>query len=116
MLFALVYAWLRLLLDLVDIRLRIHDPEAELLLFRHQLRCVRRQVKRPQVNAADRMIMAALSRLVNRAAFAGILAHNSTWATPGSDRPLALTNLCASHVQTRRLRSTGAGGGGGEAA
>ena len=58
MLFALVYAWLRLLLDLVDVRLRIHDPEAELLLLRHQLRVVRRQVNRPQLNAAYRTIMA----------------------------------------------------------
>ncbi len=47
MLFALVYSMLRLLLDLVDVRLRVHDPEAELLLLRHQLRVVRRQVKRP---------------------------------------------------------------------
>jgi hypothetical protein len=47
MLFAVVYAWLRLLLDLVDVRLRVNDPEAELLLLRHQLRVVRRQVKRP---------------------------------------------------------------------
>jgi len=33
MLFAFVYSWLRLFLDLVDVRLRVHDPEAELLLF-----------------------------------------------------------------------------------
>jgi len=61
MLLALLYSWLRLLLDLVDVRLQVHDPEAELLLLRHQLRVVRRQVKRPQLNAADRTIMAALS-------------------------------------------------------
>ena len=65
MIFALVYSWLRLL---VDVRLRVHNPEAELLLLRHQLRVVRRQVKRPQLNAADRTIMAALSQVVNRAA------------------------------------------------
>jgi hypothetical protein len=41
MLLALVYSLLRLLLDLVDVRLRVHDPEAELLLLRHQLRVVR---------------------------------------------------------------------------
>ncbi len=38
MLLALVYSWLRLLLDLVDVRPRVHNPEAELLLLRHQLR------------------------------------------------------------------------------
>jgi len=60
MLFALVYSWLRLLLDLADVRLRVRDPEAELLLLRHQLRVVRRQVKRPRPRAADRAIMAAV--------------------------------------------------------
>ncbi len=33
MLLALVYSMLRLLLDLVDVRLRVHDCEAELLLL-----------------------------------------------------------------------------------
>lgn len=61
MLFALVYSLLRLLLNLVDVRLRVFDPEAELLPLRHQLRIVRRQVKGPQLNTADRTIMAALS-------------------------------------------------------
>jgi hypothetical protein len=42
MVFAFVYSLLRLLLDLVDVRLRVHDLEAELLLLRHQLRVVRR--------------------------------------------------------------------------
>ena len=78
MLFAVVYAWLRLLLDLVDVRLRVNDPEAELLLLRHQLRVVRRQVKRPQLNTADRVIMAALSRLVDRGAWAGLLVQPET--------------------------------------
>jgi hypothetical protein len=44
MLFALIYSLLRLLLDVVDVRLRVNDPEAELLLLRHQLRVARRQV------------------------------------------------------------------------
>ena len=70
MLLALLYSCLRLLLDLVDVRLRVRDPEAELLLLRHQLRVVRRQVKRPDLEPADRVIMAALSRVVNRAALA----------------------------------------------
>ena len=63
MLFALAYSWLRLLLDLVDVRLRVDDPEAELLLLRHQLRVVRRSVKRPQLNTADRTMMVALTQL-----------------------------------------------------
>jgi putative transposase len=78
MLFALAYAWLRLLLDLVDVRLRGRDPEAELLRRRHQLRVVRRQVKRPQLNTADRTIMAALSPLANRSALVGMLVQPET--------------------------------------
>ena len=78
MLFAALYAWLRLLLDLVDVRLRVNDPEAELLLLRHQLRVVRRQVKRPRLEPADRVIMAALSRLVGRGALAGLLVRPET--------------------------------------
>src|SRR6266567_7759650 len=73
MLFALVYSLLRLFLDVADVRLRVRDPEAELLLLRHQLRVVRRQVKRPQLDVADRAIMAALSHRVKRAAWVGML-------------------------------------------
>ena len=91
MVFAFMYALLRLLLDLVDVRWRVRDPEAELLLLRHQLRVVRRQVKRPQLNTADRTIMAALSQLVNRAALVGMLVQPETvlgWhRSPTSDCP-----------------------------
>src|SRR5229473_5895502 len=78
MLFAFAYSVLRLLLDLVDVRLRVRDPEAELLLLRHQLRVVRRQVKRPQLDVADRAIMAALSQRVTRAAWVGMLVQPET--------------------------------------
>src|SRR5216684_3297734 len=78
MLFAFAYSVLRLLLDLVDVRLRVRDPEAELLLLRHQLRVVRRQVKRPHLDMADRAIMAALSHRVSRAAWVGMLVQPET--------------------------------------
>ncbi len=78
MLFAFIYSLLRLLLDVADVRLRVHDSEAELLLLRHQLRVVRRQVKRPRLDMADRALMAALSQRVGRAAWAGILVQPAT--------------------------------------
>lgn len=78
MLFAFLYSVLRMFLDVVDIRLRVREPEAELLLLRHQLRVVRRQVKRPQLGLADRTIMAALSRRVNRSALVGMLVQPET--------------------------------------
>jgi putative transposase len=78
MLFAFLYSWLRVLLDLTDLRLRVGDSEAELLLLRHQLRVVRRQVRRPRFEPADRAIMAALSRLVSRAALSSMLVQPET--------------------------------------
>jgi hypothetical protein len=47
MLLAFLYSVVRLLLDVVDVRLRVRNPEAELSLLRHQLRVVRRQIKDP---------------------------------------------------------------------
>jgi putative transposase len=78
MVFAFLYSWLRLFLDLVDLRLGSRDAEAELLLLRHQLRVVRRQVKKPRLEPADRAIMAALSRFVSRAALTSILVQPET--------------------------------------
>ena len=78
MLFAFLYSVLRLFLDVVDVRLRVRDPEAELLLLRHQLRVVRRQVKRPHLDVSDRTIMAALSRRLSRAALVGMLVQPET--------------------------------------
>lgn len=72
MLIALIYSCLRLLLDLADVRVRDLSPQAELLLLRHELRVLRRQIKRPQLTPADRLIMAACYRLVSRPALGGL--------------------------------------------
>src|SRR5436305_10568767 len=73
MLLALVYSCLRLLLDVADVRLRPEDPQAELLLLRHELRILRRQIRRPELRPADRLIMAAFQRLVPRPALGGLV-------------------------------------------
>ncbi len=78
MLFAFAYAVVRLLLDVFDVRLRVGDPEAELLLLRHQLRVVRRQVKRPQLDVADRTMMAALRGRLSRTSLVGMLVQPET--------------------------------------
>ncbi len=49
-----------------------------MLLLRHQLRVVRRQVKRPHLDVADRAIMAALSHPVSQAAWVGMLVQPET--------------------------------------
>ena len=111
MFFGVIYSCLRLLLDLVYVRRRMQDPEAELLLLRHQLRVLRRQVKRPRLEPADRLIMAGLSRLVSREALSGLLVQPETvlrwhrelvrrkWAAFGSrrgpGRPPLSDEVCA---------------------
>ena len=69
---------MRVVLDVLDVRLRVRNPEAELLLLRHQLRVVPRELKRPHLDIADRTIMVALSRRVSPAALVGILVQPET--------------------------------------
>src|SRR6266567_4606179 len=72
MVYWLLYSWLRVVLDVADVRFRLQDPEAEVLLLRHELRVLRRQINRRQLTRADRTIVAALARLVPRPALAGL--------------------------------------------
>lgn len=64
MLFALLYACLRLFLDVIELRVGGRGVEAEVLLLRHELRVLRRQVNRLHLEPADRAIIAALVRLL----------------------------------------------------
>ena len=73
MLFAFLYSCLRLLLDVVDVRLRRNESEAELLLLRHEIRVLRRQINRPRLTTADRIVMATFHRLVSRPALGGLV-------------------------------------------
>jgi putative transposase len=61
------YWSLRRLLELVVLRRRSErEKEIEILLLRHQLRVLQRQVARPQLTPADRALLAALSRVLSR--------------------------------------------------
>jgi putative transposase len=75
-----VYWSLRRLLELVVLRLRSErEKEIEILLLRHQLRVLERQVARPQLKPADRALMAAFSRVLPRRAW-----KRSLFVTPAT--------------------------------
>ena len=62
-----VYRSLRRLLELVVLRFRSErEKEIEILLLRHQLRVLERQVARPQLTPADRALLAAFGRVLPR--------------------------------------------------
>ena len=61
MILACIYDCLRFLVGLLALKLGGGDREVELLLVRHELSVLRRTVKKPRLNAADRMILAALA-------------------------------------------------------
>src|SRR6266542_5663345 len=70
MVLSFTYWSLRRLLELVALRRRSErEKEIEILLLRHQLRVLERQVARPQLTQADRALLAALSRMLPRQAW-----------------------------------------------
>ncbi len=65
-----VYWSLRRLLELMVLRRRSErEKEIEILLLRHQLRVLERQVARPTLTPADRVLLAAFSRVLPRRAW-----------------------------------------------
>src|SRR5215468_8619944 len=68
MLLGLTYQLMRFITDLVLVRTR-SDAQlgAEVLALRHQLRLLERKVGKPVWQSGDRLLLAALSRLLRRA-------------------------------------------------
>ena len=67
---SLFYWSLRRLLELLILRRRSErEKEIEILLLRHQLQVLERQVARPQLTQADRALLAAFSRVLPRQAW-----------------------------------------------
>jgi hypothetical protein len=72
--------WSVRLLELVVLRRRSErEKEIEILLLRHQLRVLERQVARPDLTQADRALLAALSRVLPRRAW-----RRSAFVTPAT--------------------------------
>jgi putative transposase len=75
-----LYWSLRRLLELVVLRRRSErEKEIEILVLRHQLRVLERQVARPQLTQADRALLAAFARVLPRAAW-----KRSLFVAPGT--------------------------------
>src|SRR6266496_2635641 len=80
MVLSFVYWSLRRLLELMVLRRRSErEKEIEILLLRHQLRVLERQVARPTLTPADRALLAACSRVLPRRAW-----KTSLFVTPAT--------------------------------
>ena len=78
-LLSFVYWSLRRLLELVVLRFRSErEKEIEILLLRHQLRVLERQVARPELSPADRALLAAFSRVLPRPAWGSFVVAPAT--------------------------------------
>jgi putative transposase len=65
---SLCYLVLRRVLQLAALRLRSSEfKESEIVVLRHELAVLRRQVARPELRPAERLFLAAASRLLPRA-------------------------------------------------
>jgi transposase len=79
MVLSFVYWALRRLLELLVLRMRSERAkEVEILVLRHQLQVLERQVVRPQLRPAERALLAALSRALPRSAWASFFVTPTT--------------------------------------
>lgn len=78
MLCALVYWLLRRLIGLAAGSLEYQHNDVEVLVLRHQLAVLKRQVSRPRLRQRDRLLMAALSRMLPRERWSAFLVRPQT--------------------------------------
>ena len=78
MFFAFIYLLLRRLVQLVAGSSNRLDSDVEVVVLRHQLRVLRRQVGRPRLRRRDRLFMAAISRTLPRARWSSFVVSPNT--------------------------------------
>ena len=79
MLLSVVYVAFQWFLQLLSLRFRSSDSiELEIVVLRHELAILRRQVHRPTFRLADRWFLAAASRLLPRARWSVFLVTPAT--------------------------------------
>jgi hypothetical protein len=95
-LITLCYVVLQRVLQLVTLRFRsVECRELEIVVLRHELGILRRQVQRPSFTAADRVFLAAASRLLPRVKWTSF---HSKRATSRGRSPSALI-LNTTHLE-----------------
>lgn len=76
MLFSLLYFLVR---RLHGARSRLQDEkDTELLVLRHEVKVLQRQVKRPRLNPVDRVLLAAASRAMTRSVWSSFVVSSET--------------------------------------
>ena len=101
MLLGLTYQLMRFITDLVLARTRSEAQlRAEVLALRHELRVLERKVGKPTWQSGDRILLAAVSKLLPRSNWSALLPKPETllrwhrdlvrrrWAPPVSDTPV----------------------------
>jgi putative transposase len=75
MLYALVYAIALRVLRVIGIS---SETEAEVLVLRHELAVLRRQIKRPKLDRRDKLFLSAMSRMLPRERWAAFIVTPAT--------------------------------------
>jgi putative transposase len=76
MLFSLLYSLVRRLLGAGG--RRPDERDIELLVLRHQVKVLQRQVKRPRLNRLDRVLLAAASRRLTKSSWSSFVVRPET--------------------------------------